>query len=86
MPLYPDDDHSQGHASHADRGAPTPGEILYDRHRTNCFEVIGVDAEGVALRQADHEFYIPHSLFIPWYGSRLFPLEETANIDPPEWL
>lgn len=61
-------------------------ECLYDRRRQACFEVQGWDDDGIALRQGDHEFYVPHSLLVSWYGSRLIPLEATTSTAPPEWL
>lgn len=65
--------------------ALTTGEVLFDRHRREYFVTSRIDADGVGLRQRDTEFYIPHSLFVTWYGSRVFSIEETTSIDPPPW-
>jgi hypothetical protein len=63
-----------------------PGDVMCDRRREECFEVRGLDDDGIALRHADQEFYVPHSLLAAWYGSRLFLLENTASLDRPDWL
>jgi len=47
--------------------------------------VCGIDSTGISLRQDGARFYVPHSLFVPWYGSRLFPIAETASTDLPDW-
>lgn len=62
------------------------GDVLYERHRRDCFVVSRIDREGIGLRQRDTDFYIPHSLFLPWYGSRLFHATETTTLDLPAWV
>ena len=61
------------------------GEILYDRHRRECYQVTSVDDFGVALHQDGTDFYVPCSLFVSWYGRRLFSIDETRSIEAPEW-
>lgn len=61
------------------------GDVLYDRHRRDCYLVTGIDERAVALRQRNTEFYVPRSLFVPWYGSRLFPIEHATGLEAPEW-
>lgn len=61
------------------------GEVLCDRHRQECYQVIGVDDTGVALRQEGTEFYIPRSLFVTCYRRRLFSIENATSIDTPDW-
>ena len=60
------------------------GEILCDRHRRECYQVAGVDEIGIALHREGAEFYIPCSLFVNWYGRRLFPIEGTS-IEAPDY-
>ena len=69
----------------ADLGALEAGEVLCDRHRRECFQVLGIDDSGVSLRQEETRFYVPHSLFAPWYGLRLFPIAETTSTECPAW-
>lgn len=47
--------------------------------------MLDVDGVGVSLQQDEETFYVPHSLFVPWYGSRLFPVAETSSVDRPDW-
>lgn len=74
-----------GRAIPAELGALEAGDVLWDRHRRECFQVGGIDAAGISLRQDGIRYYVPHSLFVPWYGSRLFPIAETTSTDLPEW-
>jgi hypothetical protein len=62
-----------------------PGDVLCDRHRKECFEVTSVDESGVALQRESTEFYIPHSLFAPWYGTRLHQIQDSTSTDSPDW-
>ncbi len=73
------------HTIPADLAAIEAGDVLCDRHRRECFLVRGIDGAGVSLRQEEDTYYVPHSLFAPWYGSRLFPITETATTEPPDW-
>lgn len=61
------------------------GEILCDRHRRDCYRVAGVDETRVALHQDGTDFYIPCSLFVSWYGRRLFAIDGTRSIEAPTW-
>jgi len=61
------------------------GEVLCDRHRQECYQVSGIDTAGIALHRDGRDFYIPRSLFVSWYGQRLFSIEETRSIETPEW-
>ena len=61
------------------------GEILCDRHRKECYQVSRIDEMGVALHRDGTDFYIPHSLFVTWYGRRLFPIDGSGSIALPEW-
>ena len=61
------------------------GEVLCDRHRRECYQVVSIDKAGIALQQDEMSFYIPCSLFVSWYGRRLFPVERTSNIEAPAW-
>ena len=61
------------------------GEILCDRHRKKCYRVAGVDKIGIALHQEGTDFYVPRSLFVSWYGRRLFSIDKTRSIEAPEW-
>lgn len=79
---------------HRERNEATPpdelsplraGDVLCDRHRRECYQVAGVDKVGVALHQDGTDFYVPRSLFVSWYGRRLFLIAESRSIDPPEW-
>lgn len=69
----------------ADLRTVEAGDVLCDRHRRECFQVCGIDSTGISLRQDGTRFYVPHSLFVPWYGSRLFPIAETTSTDLPDW-
>ena len=61
------------------------GEILFDRHRRECYQVAGIDRTGIALHQDGADFYVPCSLFVSWYGRRLFPIDGTGSIEVPKW-
>ena len=61
------------------------GDILCDRHRRDCYRVDGVDHTGVTLHQDGTDFHIPCSLFVSWHGHRLFSIEESRSIEPPDW-
>lgn len=61
------------------------GEVLCDRHRRECYRVETIDETGIVLHQDGTDFYIPHSLFVSWYGRRLFSTDETQSLDVPEW-
>jgi hypothetical protein len=61
------------------------GEVLYDRHRREWYRVEGVNETGIALHQDGADFYVPHSLFVGWYGRRLFSTTETRTLEAPEW-
>jgi hypothetical protein len=63
----------------------TVDEVLYDRRCKDYYLVTEVDERGIALLQRDTEFYLPHSLFVPWYGSRLFSIEHTTSLEVPKW-
>jgi hypothetical protein len=60
--------------------------VLYDRHRKEYFHVTAVDGEGVGLHQSGTEFYVPHSLYVTWQGTRLVPRTQLSDPDIPEWL
>ncbi len=62
------------------------GDVLFDRHRREYFVVEGVEDQGIALRQGETEFFVPHSLFCPWYGSRIFQASKRSNPQLPEWI
>lgn len=73
------------------RGAPRgdlatlqEGDVLCDRHRRECYQVTTIDEAGVGLHRDGVEFYTPRSLFVTWYGQRLFSIEDTT-IETPEW-
>lgn len=79
----------------ADRGAgteartdptPTVGEVLCDRHRREYYIVTEVDDAGVSLGQDGIEYVVPHGIFCSLYPRRMFPLDESASIDPPAWV
>jgi hypothetical protein len=61
------------------------GTILYDRHRTDCYQVTSIDRTGVRLHRDRVEYYVPCSLFVSWYGRRLFPIERTHSVEIPSW-
>lgn len=61
------------------------GEVLCDRHRREWFVILGIGSTGITLQQDRTRFYVPLSLFLPWYGSRLFPIGETTSIERPDW-
>jgi hypothetical protein len=61
------------------------GDILYDRHRRDCYQVDSVEQTGVGLHQDGTDFHIPHSLFVSWYGQRLFSIEQAQSIETPDW-
>jgi hypothetical protein len=63
-----------------------PGDVLCDRRLKECFKVASIDEHGVGLQYEDTEFYVPYSLFAPWYGSRLYHIEDSTTIDPPDWV
>jgi hypothetical protein len=81
----------KGKGKHGRRGASSKsieareGEILYDRHRREWYRVESVDETGIALHQDGIDFYVPHSLFVGWYGGRLFSVAETRTLEAPEW-
>lgn len=60
------------------------GEVLYDRHRREYYRVDSVEPTGIALHQDGTDFYIPRSLFVSWYGRRLFSIDGTGSIEVPE--
>jgi hypothetical protein len=62
------------------------GDVLCDRRRQNCFIVSGVEDDGIALRNEDTEYYVPPTLFVGWYGSRVFPVESSESVDLPNWI
>lgn len=62
------------------------GDVLCDRRRQNCFIVTAIDDEGISLHNEDTEYYVPPTLFVCWYGSRVFPIEESESIDLPDWI
>ena len=61
------------------------GDVLYDRHRRECYQVTGIDGTSVGLHQDGADFSIPRSLFLTWHRRRLFPIEESRGIDAPDW-
>lgn len=61
-------------------------DVLYDRHRREYFVVGGLDDRGIDLRQDGTEFFVPHSLFVPWYGSRVFKATNLSNAELPDWV
>lgn len=63
-----------------------PGEVLHDRRRKEWFVVIDIEDRGTRLRQDDDEFFVPHSLLAPWVDSRLFAVEESDDVEFPEWV
>jgi hypothetical protein len=79
-------------AGQANDGVPDPiaalepGAVLRDRHRKEWFLVREVTDRGTRLEQDGEEFYVPHSLFVTWVDSRLFPVDESDTVDFPKWL
>ena len=60
------------------------GDVLYYRHRREWYRVNGVDETGVALHQDGTGFYVPYSLFVGWYGRRLFSAAEAQTLEAPD--
>jgi hypothetical protein len=61
------------------------GDLLRDWRREDQFEITTTDESGIGLHHDGTEFYIPHSLFAPWYGSRIHSVTAAMTTEPANW-